>query len=158
MNKGTNSTETSATCSSPPLEFSGMFHMGFLTCQWIIKHYVTGHSWQFCKLLHIFICATWGVMAWMLTVFHRSVTTFQLKKPIKICVLSITIEPKDECSISYISDAVFLILKQNVMQMHHSFKSVIRKSGIRLYMQSQTPAERKRMGLLMWKLPDWLRW
>jgi len=86
----------------------------------------------------------------MLTVFHQSVATFQLKKKsIKSCVLSITKEPKDVCSISYISDAIFLILKQNVMQMHHSFKSAIRKSWIRLYMQSQTPAERKRMGLLM---------
>jgi hypothetical protein len=38
MNKGTNSTETSATCSSPPLEFMGIYHMGDLTSQQIIKY------------------------------------------------------------------------------------------------------------------------
>lgn len=144
----------------PSFRIQWHVHKGVLTCQWITKLYVTGLSWQFCKLLHIFICATWGTIAWMFTVFHQSVTTFQLKKKTikSLCSLHKNRTKRCVCSISYISDAIFLTLKQNVRQMHHSFKSAIIKSCIRLYTQSQTPTERKRMELLMWKLPDWLRW
>ena len=144
--------------TGPPLEFRDIFHIGVLTCQWIIKHYVTGLSWQFCKLLHIFICQHEEQWHECSPSSIKLLPHFNKKNPSKVCVLYITIELKDICSISYISDAISLILKQNIMHMHHSFKSAIRKSWIRLNMQSQTPLERKCTGLLMWKLPDWLRW
>jgi hypothetical protein len=71
----------------------------------------------------------------MLTVFSQIVDTFQLKKTTSLFSLH-NPAPKDASSISTITDASSLILKQNVMQMHHSFKSAIRKSWIRLYMHS----------------------
>jgi hypothetical protein len=50
----------------------------------------------------------------------------------KVCVLPMALSPKAVLSISCISNAVFPILKQELMQMLCSFKSVVRKSQIAL--------------------------
>jgi len=52
----------------------------------------------------------------------------RIKKTTHICVLSTALTLKDVPIISYTSDVVLLSLKQNRMQMYHSFKSAIRKS------------------------------
>ena len=135
MNKGTNSTEASFTCSSPPLEFICKFHTGHLTHQWIIKHYVTSLSWQLCKLsphLYLYNMRSNGLNGNSLQTKGHHISTEKYHS--KICILSITLASKDVFSISSISDALSLILKWNVMLTQHSFKLAIRKSWIRLNM------------------------
>jgi hypothetical protein len=65
-NSSTNFKEINTTCSSPPLEFTGMFHAGDLTCQWSQNYMLLVLINNFVNFLHIFICATCGAITWML--------------------------------------------------------------------------------------------
>jgi hypothetical protein len=60
----------------------------------------------------------------------------RIKKTTETCVLPTALSLKDVFSISCASGVVFLSLKQTLLQMHHSFKSAIRKSQSTLKMNN----------------------
>jgi hypothetical protein len=65
--------------------------------------------------------------------FSTSFSTYESRKPLTH-VFPTALPLKDVLIISYNSDVVFLSLKQNTMQMHQPFKSVIGKSNSTLIM------------------------
>jgi hypothetical protein len=71
----------------------------------------------------------------MLSLQSKVSPHFNLKKTTRLFPLC-NPAPKDAFSIFSLTDAISLIFKQNVMQTHHSVKSAIKKSWIRLYMHS----------------------
>jgi hypothetical protein len=66
-----------------------------------------------------------------------------IEKTTQTCVIPMTLPMKAVMSISCVSDAVFLKLRQNLMQMHCSFKSTIRKLWVACNMLRNTHPTQK---------------
>jgi hypothetical protein len=91
----------SAACSSPPLQFAGMFHMRGLTYQLSLKWYMLFVD-SFAIFSHVFICAACGGMTWTLTIFNRSFPMSDWRKPLKSLCTSLGLFPKAVLNVSYI--------------------------------------------------------
>jgi hypothetical protein len=136
-NQGTNFKEYAA-FSTHPLRFDVVFPMGGPTCHRSQKWCLVGLRWGFWKLI-IRPCQCTGT-TWILTNTAESSASLKRKKHSEVCVLSMTLSPKNMVSVS---DAVFTSLKQNWMQGCCSFKSATTKSRISLNMHTNTHREAK---------------
>ena len=113
-------------CSSPCLECAGLLCMKGLT--WLcvctlsfFVHYVVDFP-------YIFLCVTSGGTTWTLTVLNHIFHMFLWRKSLQdsLCFPHVIVT-EAVLSISFISDAVFLSVKENLIQVSCFFKSAIIK-------------------------------
>jgi hypothetical protein len=69
-------------CSSPPIEFTGMFHTRGMTCKWSLNWYFICLHWKVCELSPCFICVTYQETTWMLTVLNWNGSEKTTKKSV----------------------------------------------------------------------------
>jgi hypothetical protein len=98
-----------ASCLSPPLEFTGIFHLWSLTCQRSLRNgTLSAFVDEFASILHLFIRAICGETTWTLTVFSR---IFPKSESRKLYVLPMALSPKTVLKISCVSHPVYPSLK-----------------------------------------------
>jgi hypothetical protein len=119
--------QRSITYSNPSL-LAGKFHMRGITCQWSPK-------WYFCQFL-LMILQTFSMFhlcnLWSIDLNAHNLrlkfSHIRIKKSLQMSVFSPWYcHLKAVLSIPCISDEIFLILRQNLTQMHFSFKSEVQK-------------------------------
>jgi hypothetical protein len=94
----------------------------------------------------------------MLIIPNKCFPMFQSRKPLRSLCYPMPMPLKAVLSILCVSNAVFPSLKQNLMQVHCSFKSAIRESRIILNTHKMIkPFEKQQRGLCRENSWDWLR-